>query len=85
MERSAVLWVPNRGSPSLRFTLTQMWETADLSTTLRSVEMTKLGVVANQAFLNPIFIPLGGPQAHEYFGRDDKLYCLWFTLTVKRY
>ncbi len=35
------------------------------------VEMTKLGVIANQAFLNPIFIPLGGPQAHERSGRDD--------------
>ncbi len=37
------------------------------------VEMTKLGVVANQAFLNPIFIPLGGPQAHVHSGRDDKV------------
>jgi hypothetical protein len=26
----------------------------------------KLGVIINQAFLNPIFIPLGGPQAHEH-------------------
>ena len=30
------------------------------------VEMTKLGVIADQTFLNPIFIPLGGPQAHEH-------------------
>ncbi len=37
------------------------------------VEMTKLGVIANPALLNPIFIPLGGPQAHEHSGRDDKL------------
>ena len=36
------------------------------------VEMTKLGVVADQIFLNPIFIALGGPQAHEHSGRDDK-------------
>ena len=36
------------------------------------VEMTKLGVIAAQTFLNPIFIPLGGPQAHEHSGRDDK-------------
>ena len=35
--------------------------------------MTKLGVIANQAFLNPIFLLLGGPQAHERSGRDDKL------------
>jgi hypothetical protein len=28
-----------------------MWETADLSA---PVEMTKLGVIANQAFLNPM-------------------------------
>jgi hypothetical protein len=34
--------------------------------------MTKLGVIADQTFLNPIFIPLGGPQAHERSGRDDK-------------
>jgi hypothetical protein len=27
------------------------------------VEMTKLGVIANQAFLNPIFIPWAAPQA----------------------
>jgi hypothetical protein len=25
--------------------------------------MTKEGVIANRAFFNPIFIPLGGPQA----------------------
>ena len=30
------------------------------------VEMTKIGVIANQAFLNLIFIPLGGPQVHEH-------------------
>ena len=35
--------------------------------------MTKEGVIANRAFFNPIFIPLGGPQAHEHSGRDDKL------------
>jgi hypothetical protein len=28
--------------------------------------MTKVGVIANQAFLNLIFIPLGGPQVHEH-------------------
>jgi hypothetical protein len=36
------------------------------------VEMTKLGVIADQTFLNPIFIPMGGLQAHEHSGRDDK-------------
>ncbi len=36
------------------------------------VEMTKLGVNANQTFLNPISIPLGGPQAHERSGQDDQ-------------
>ena len=29
--------------------------------------------MSNQAFLNPIFISLGGPQAHERSGRDDEL------------
>ncbi len=37
------------------------------------VEMTKAGVVADQAFLNPIFIPLGGPQAHEHSVEMTKL------------
>ena len=36
------------------------------------VEMTKLGVITDQTFLNPIFILLGGPRAHERSGRDDK-------------
>ncbi len=36
------------------------------------VEMTKLGVIANRAFLNPSFILLGRPQAHEHSGPDDK-------------
>ncbi len=39
------------------------------------VEMTKLGVIADQTFLNPIFIPMGGLQAHEHSGRDDKVRC----------
>ena len=39
------------------------------------VEMTKLGVIADQTFLNPIFILLGGPRAHERSGRDDKVRC----------
>ena len=30
------------------------------------VEMTKLGVIADQSFLNLIFIPLSGPQTHEH-------------------
>ncbi len=35
------------------------------------VEMTKLSGVADQAFLNLIFIPLGGLQAHERFYGDS--------------
>jgi hypothetical protein len=44
----------NLGAPYLARSLRQMWETADLCA---PVEMTKLGIIANQAFLNPIFIP----------------------------
>ena len=50
-----------------------MWETAISPLRFAPVEMTKLGVIAGQTFLNPIFILLGGPQAHEHSGRDDKV------------
>ncbi len=40
------------------------------------VEMTKLGVIANPAFPQPIFIPLGEPQAHEYSGPGSNVYSL---------
>ena len=46
--------------------LTRSLCTADLSTPLRSGRDDKVGVIANQTFLNPIFISLGGPQAHEH-------------------
>ena len=63
----------NRGSaPYLARSLRQMWETADLSTPLRSGRDDKVRCNCRPTFLNPIFILLGGPQAHEHSGRDDK-------------
>ncbi len=49
-----------------------MWETAD-PLRCAPVEMTKLGVIADQGFLNPIFIPMGGPQVHDHCARGDKV------------
>ncbi len=40
--------------------LRQIWETADLSTALRSGRDDKLDVVANLGFFKPIFIPWVG-------------------------
>ena len=59
------LWVPNRGSPLLRFTLTQMWETADLSTSLRSGRDDKVRCSCQPSLPQPDFHPLGWAAVHE--------------------
>ena len=52
----------NLGAPYLARSLRQMWETAISPLRFAPVEMTKLGVIANQAFLNPITNQVRSPN-----------------------
>ncbi len=62
--RSALVWIQNRHQsrvPHLWRALCARCGKPQISPLrFAPVEMTKLGVVASQAFFNPIFIPLGG-------------------------
>ncbi len=60
MEKSTIYRCVTADPLSLRFTLTQMWETADLSTPLRSGRDDKVSAIANVGFLSLISSPWVG-------------------------